>query len=279
MTPDTPSAPSVVLLCHDDDAIDMRGLASWLAHCMRLAGIVIIQDSPRRKLLSARRERRRSGWRGLIDVLAFRLYYAVAMAPGDSRWVANAAAALEKAYPASLENVPRLFVSTPNSPETEAFLQRLQPDLVLARCKMLLRPEVFTIPRHGTFVLHPGICPEYRNAHGCFWALARRDLSRVGMTLLRVDKGVDTGPIFLQAAGVFDEVRDSHTAIQYRVVIDNLDAIARTLRAVTRGEAEPLSVAGRTSAVWGQPRLSAYLRWKRAARRERRDANRLPVVS
>ena len=39
----------------------------------------------------------------------------------------------------------------------------------------------------GTFVMHPGICPEYRNAHGCFWALANRDLARVGMTLLRAD--------------------------------------------------------------------------------------------
>ena len=44
--------------------------------------------------------------------------------------------------------------------------------------------------------MHPGICPEYRNAHGCFWALANRDLNKVGMTLLRIDKGVDTGPTF-----------------------------------------------------------------------------------
>jgi len=44
--------------------------------------------------------------------------------------------------------------------------------------------------RSAAFVLHPGICPEYRNAHGCFWALVNRDLARVGVTLLRADRGV-----------------------------------------------------------------------------------------
>jgi hypothetical protein len=279
VTPDKSPAPRVVLLCHEEDAIDMRGLSRWIAHSMRLAGVVVIQDDPRRKMLSARRERKRSGWLGLLDVFAFRLYYAAALGARDRRWIGGTVQDLERRYPAAIDEVPRLFVTTPNSPETKQFLTRLGPDLVIARCKMLLKPEIFTIPRHGTFVMHPGICPEYRNAHGCFWALVRRDLSRVGMTLLRVDKGVDTGPAFFQGGCVFDEARDSHISIQYRVVTDNLDAIARTLRAVIRGDAEPLPTAGRTSAVWGQPRLTAYWRWKRAARREQKDATRLTAVS
>jgi hypothetical protein len=277
--PDSSPVPSVVLLCHEEDAIDMRGLSRWLAHSLRLAGLVVIQDDPRRKLKSARRERKRSGWLGLLDVFAFRAYYAAVLAARDRRWIGGTVRDLEQRYPASIDDVPRLYVTTPNGAETRQFLARLQPDLAIARCKMLLTPEIFAIPRHGTFVMHPGICPEYRNAHGCFWALVRRDLARVGMTLLRVDKGVDTGPAFFQGGCVFDEARDSHIRIQYRVVTDNLDAIARTLHAVTRGDAEPLPTAGRASAVWGQPRLTAYWRWKRAARRERHDATGLTAVS
>jgi methionyl-tRNA formyltransferase len=138
------------------------------------------------------------------------------------------------------------------------------PDVTIARCKVILRRETFGIARAGTFVLHPGICPEYRNAHGCFWALARRDLERVGMTLLRVDEGVDTGPVFLRATAAVDERRESHVVVQYRVVLDNLDTIAAALRAAWRGAA-PLPAAGRHSATWGQPWLSAYVRWKLAA--------------
>jgi methionyl-tRNA formyltransferase len=143
----------------------------------------------------------------------------------------------------------------------------LQPDLSIARCKMILKREIFEVPRLGTFVLHPGICPEYRNAHGCFWALANRDLDRVGMTLLRVDPGVDTGPIYLHGTCAFDEAQESHTVIQYRAVFDNLDAIGRTLIALHRGERlQPVPTAGRQSAAWGQPRLTQYLRWKWTAR-------------
>jgi hypothetical protein len=91
------------------------------------------------------------------------------------------------------------------------------------------------------------------------------------MTLLRVDPGIDTGPVYLHATCDFDDVSDSHAVIQYRAVFDNLDAIGRTLIALGRGEPmNPISTAGRRSAAWGQPRLTDYLRWKSTARRERR---------
>jgi methionyl-tRNA formyltransferase len=129
---------------------------------------------------------------------------------------------------------------------------------------------VFSVPRAGTVVLHPGICPEYRNAHGCFWALARRDVDTVGATLLRIDEGVDTGPVFAYYRADIDEVRESHVVIQARVVFDNLDQIADDLRRVADGTMPAIDTSGRPSAAWGQPRLWDHLRWKRAARRERR---------
>jgi methionyl-tRNA formyltransferase len=112
---------------------------------------------------------------------------------------------------------------------------------VLARCKFLLKPEVYEIPRRGTAVLHPGITPQYRNAHGCFWALVNRDLARVGMSLLQVDSGIDTGPVYLQASYPFNEKDETHVVIQHRVVLENLDEIARVLHAIKAGTATPSS--------------------------------------
>ena len=68
------------------------------------------------------------------------------------------------------------------------------------------------------------------------WSIAITQ--RVGMTLLKIDEGVDTGPVYLQSTCEIDEVRESHTIIQYRVVLENLDAIGRTLRAI--GEGQPV---------------------------------------
>jgi hypothetical protein len=271
--------PTVVLIGHEQDRLDTEGLASWLASTMRLAGLIIIRDPRNRLWRAARREVRRVGWLRFADVIAFRAFARLRLARRDAAWKESELQRLRQRYPADLESVPRIVVSSPNSDESRTFIERLRPDIAIARCKVILKRAIFEVPRAGTFVMHPGICPEYRNAHGCFWALARRDLHRVGMTLLRVDPGVDTGPVFLHGTYDFDEVAESHSVIQYRAVFENLDAIGAVLTSICRGEhVEPVNTDGRESAVWGQPRLTTYLRWKWNARRSRHE-NRVPALS
>lgn len=271
--------PAAILICHRHDRLDSEGLASWLAATMRLAGIVEISGDRARLLRVARREVRRGGVVRFLDALAFRAYARLRFGRADAEWTAGEIARLRRRYPVDLRSIPRCLVSDPNDQVARTFIAQHQPDLIVARCKFILKPDVFNLARAGAFALHPGICPEYRNAHGCFWALVNRDLDRVGMTLLRIDRGVDTGPALLQATCRFDEVRESHYVIQQRVVFENLERIGEALLAAGRGRApEPIDTGGRASAVWGQPRLSSYLRWKRAARRDSRNA-RVPAVS
>ena len=260
--------PRVVLLCHDGDRIDTAGLTAWLATSMDLVGVIKLREGRERLVQRARYEIRRVGWLRFLDVLAFRLYYRLLLARRDLAWIEQEIRRLRSRYPVDPAGAMTLVTRDPNGPAVEAFLRLTRPHLMVARCKSLLKPAIFRIPSHGTYVLHPGICPEYRNAHGCFWALVNRDKRRVGMTLLRVDEGVDTGPVLLQSSYRFDELRESHRVMQYRVVLENLDAIADTLRAAWRGRFQPLPVKRRRSATWGQPWLSAYLRWKRAAHQE-----------
>jgi methionyl-tRNA formyltransferase len=115
--------------------------------------------------------------------------------------------------------------------------------------------------------MHPGICPQYRNAHGCFWALAERDLENVGMTLLKIDKGVDTGPVYGYFSYPYDECRESHIVIQHRVVFENLGRIREKFLEIEKATAVPIETTGRSSGVWGQPWLTRYFGWKWAARK------------
>ena len=254
------------LICHHDNPLNREALPRWMQSFSELAGIVVITETGSRLRRRLEFEWRRSGMRTL-DVLAFQLYYRARLASADRAWVAATARDLEARYPPLAPTVPVHETSDPNDDATRRFLESVTPDIVLARCKSLLRREIFDIPPDGTIVLHPGICPEYRNAHGCFWALARRDLDHVGATMLRIDEGVDTGPIYAYYHADIDERTESHVVIQYRVVFDNLDQIAADLGAVHGHSAERIDVTGRTSAAWGQPRLTDYVRWKRAARR------------
>jgi methionyl-tRNA formyltransferase len=258
--------PSVILICHEDEPIDSEGIASWLACDFSLVGIVLLRDEPGSWLRKLRRESRRVGWIRLLDVILFRVFYQVSRARKDKQWAQNRVQALRLKYGADLDQIPRLVAHNPNDSRVRDFIAGLQPDFTIARCKHILEPAIFSIPRFGTYALHPGICPLYRNAHGCYWALTNRDFANVGMTLLNVDEGIDSGPIYLQASYPFDEVRESHIVIQHRVVLENLASISRTLRAISHDSARPLDVSGKRSVNRGQPWLTAYLRWRWLAR-------------
>ena len=90
------------------------------------------------------------------------------------------------------------------------------------------------------------------------------------MTLLRIDPGVDTGPVYGHFTYAYDEVHESHMVIQHRVVLDNLDALRDALLAIPEGRARAIDTSGRASGAWGQPWLTRYLAWKRTARRRAR---------
>ena len=98
------------------------------------------------------------------------------------------------------------------------------------------------------------------------------DFEHVGMTLLRIDKGVDTGAVYGYYRCNFDNVKDSHTVIQHRVVFDNLDALRKKLEEIYSGQARPIDTSGRASATWGQPWLTRHLRWKWKARRGKKQS-------
>ena len=256
-----------LLICHTEAALDREGLVRWLGSFSTVVGTVVIRELAGRRRRRIVREIKRVGFGRFLDVLAFRLHYALTAARGDKEWEQRALERLRATFPAR-PDAAEIVVDSPNTPAAEQFIRACQPDLVIARCKTILKEQVFSIPKHGTFVMHPGICPEYRNAHGCFWAMASGDDANVGMTLLKIDRGVDTGPVF----GYFrvtPEPSESHIVTQHRSVLDHLDGIRELLTAIAGGTAASVETRGRRSAVWGQPWLTAYLRRRLRGRAER----------
>jgi hypothetical protein len=274
-----------LLICHDDAPLDREGLARWLASFSEYTGTIVLREPRRRLRRRIRREVARVGpWR-FLDVLAYRILYRITRASRERDWEQHALEDLRYRFPGCPQS-PELIVASPNSEEARRFLRERRPDVVIARCKTLLKESVFCIPTLGCYAMHPGICPEYRNAHGCFWALANGDDGNVGMTLLRIDSGVDTGPVFV--FGYFrvssDPSLESHVVAQHRSVLEHLDAIRDTFVEIESGRATPLDVSGRRSAAWGHPWLTAYMRmrWKNRGRKHelgissKSDVRRLP---
>jgi methionyl-tRNA formyltransferase len=83
-------------------------------------------------------------------------------------------------------------------PEVPKAYLDLKPDLSILAFVTDLIPEILLdIPPVGTICYHPSLLPKHRGASGINWAVIQGD-TRTGLTILWVDKGIDTGPILLQ---------------------------------------------------------------------------------
>jgi folate-dependent phosphoribosylglycinamide formyltransferase PurN len=255
-----------VLICHDSEPLNRYGLARWMASFLELAAIIEIHEPPGRLRKRIWREMRRVGaWR-FLDVLAFRLYSRLMLGGRDREFEERLLREVEARYAEIPAETKILRTPSPNSAEAEALVREVRPEIIVARCKSILSARIFKQAEKGTLVMHPGICPQYRNAHGCFWALARRDMENVGMTLLKIDEGVDTGPVYGYFRASFDEGAETHNMIQSNVVFENLDALRAKFEEIAAGTAKTIDTRGFPSRAWGQPWLTSYLGWKRVAR-------------
>lgn len=84
------------------------------------------------------------------------------------------------------------------SAEFLAAFSDLAPEIVIvAAFGQILPREIIRGPRGGCINIHPSLLPKYRGAAPINWALIRGD-ETTGVTIMRMDEGVDTGDILLQ---------------------------------------------------------------------------------
>jgi len=86
------------------------------------------------------------------------------------------------------------------TPEAIAQLRAWAPDLiVVAAYGQILRPAVLELPAFGCLNVHASLLPRWRGAAPIQAAILNGD-AETGVTIMRMDAGVDTGPILSQRA-------------------------------------------------------------------------------
>lgn len=94
--------------------------------------------------------------------------------------------------------LPVLQPASLKAPEAVAALAAMRPDLiVVAAFGQILRRAVLEMPRLGCLNVHASLLPRWRGASPVPAAIAAGD-SETGITLMRMDPGLDTGPILAQ---------------------------------------------------------------------------------
>lgn len=101
---------------------------------------------------------------------------------------------------ALVENLPVLQPERARAEEFIAELRQLAPDLiVVAAYGQLLPPAILDLPRHGCLNVHTSLLPKYRGASPIQSAILN-DEAETGVTIMKMDPGLDTGDILAQIA-------------------------------------------------------------------------------
>jgi len=95
----------------------------------------------------------------------------------------------------------RLEVLQPEKAAEESFCVQISakaPDLIIVVAfGQILRKRLLDIPKWGVINIHGSLLPSLRGAAPIQWAILN-DESKTGLTVMRMDEGMDTGPILFQ---------------------------------------------------------------------------------
>ena len=122
--------------------------------------------------------------------------------------------------------------------EALAAVLDLDPELVVLADYGQLVPPALLDRRHGALNLHPSLLPRHRGAAPIPAAILAGDPS-TGVTLMRMDTGLDTGPIVAVERAILSG-DETAPALEARLAIAAAGILARSLEPWLAGEVEPI---------------------------------------
>lgn len=143
---------------------------------------------------------------------------------------------------------------------------------VVAAYGLILPEEVLQAPKFGCINIHSSILPKYRGAAPIHRALLNDD-EVTGVSIMQMDKGCDTGPVFATSAipinddTTFPELHDQLASIGADLLLEVLDKLAR---GEVRAVAQDNSQASYAAKVTNEDRL---IDWQRPGRLILRQIN------
>ena len=119
------------------------------------------------------------------------------------------------------------------SPDFITTLKSYDPDLIVVAAYGKILPEtIIELPRNGCINVHGSLLPRHRGAAPIQWAIIKGD-PEVGVTIMQMDKGMDTGQILMKASITPDPEETAGTLfpkiarLGSHTLMDTLDMLAQ----------------------------------------------------
>lgn len=134
--------------------------------------------------------------------------------------------------------IPLIQPEKLRTPEAMAQLREWAPDLIVVTAfGQILRPAMLDLPRHGCINVHGSLLPRGRGAAPIQDAILNGD-TLTGVTIMRMDPGVDTGPMLSQRAMPI-QPDDSAQTLAQRMAELGAQLLVETLPPYIAGDLQP----------------------------------------
>jgi methionyl-tRNA formyltransferase len=134
-----------------------------------------------------------------------------------------------------------LPVLQPKRARETAFIQQLrefQPDLmVVVAYGQILPQELLDVPKFGCLNVHTSLLPKHRGAAPIQWAILSGD-SETGVTIMKMDAGLDTGPMVAVEKTKITE-NDNSQSLHDRLAKMGAELLVRTIPDYVNGTITP----------------------------------------
>lgn len=118
-------------------------------------------------------------------------------------------------------------------------LRILNPDVIAVMAYGQILPKaLLEIPRLGCLNVHTSLLPRYRGAAPIQWAIWNGD-AETGVTIMRMDEGLDTGDILLARATPIADADDAQT-VHDRLAGLGAELLVQGIRGVADGSLRPV---------------------------------------
>jgi folate-dependent phosphoribosylglycinamide formyltransferase PurN len=151
-----------------------------------------------------------------------------------------------------------LNIESVNSNECLTYLKKNNPDLILVNGTRIISKNILNNIPCLFINSHVGITPEYRGVHGAYWALVNKDGENCGVTVHKVDEGIDTGDLIKQKK-VNITGKDNFVTYPYLQIASAIELLKETIENFQKGELDFYKKETVKSNLYTHPTFTEYI--------------------
>ena len=139
---------------------------------------------------------------------------------------------------AAAHNIPVFQPGKIKEPEAVEVLRSYEADIfVVAAFGQILSEEILSMPKYGCVNIHASLLPKYRGAGPIQWAIIDGE-QESGVTIMQMEKGLDTGDMLLQKEVEIDP-KETGDSLHDKLAAAGAELIVEALPKIAAGQLTP----------------------------------------